>query len=806
MADINHAFNVEQGISLSDKVGIFEGDADPSVTGEAAPVGSLYLRTDGTIWSKIGPLDTDWLHNLPAGGVINHAELQGLANDDHPQYYNQTRGDARYSLTTHTHALTLSGDATGSGSVAGTVNLTLANTGVTAGTYNNSATSVRPFSVDAKGRITSIGTAVTITPAWASITGKPTTLAGYGITDAATSTHNHTLDSLSNVTISAKATNDLLRWNGTAWINFQPTYISSNQNITISGDASGAGSTAIALTLANSGVTAGTYTKLTVDAKGRATAGSLLLATDIPNLDWSKITTGKPTTLSGYGITDGVNSSLIGANNGLATLDANGKLSVSQLPNLAISETSVVSSQSAMLALIAQTGDIAIRTDLSKTFILKGSDPAILSNWEELLSPTGGVTSINGQTGAVSLTTITGNAGTATALQTARTISLSSDVTGSVLFDGTNNANIVATLSSTGVAAGTYGRVTVDAKGRVTSASEDALDNLSDVVISSPTLGQVLQYNGTNWINNGTAQASAAAGILNSWTLISGNRYYADFAHNLNTTNVVISLYDNSTNQIVHADSLVLTNANTVRVSINGNTAVLRIVVIANGMAVGMMNLGGSPGILQDLIANRPAPSIPGRLFLSTDSKVLFRDTGSSWDIIVASSGVVKSYSYVANSLDSPTTSDFAIAALAPTIADSANTGLNVRSFSNTTEQGVAFTLNVPLGASTITFRTRGRAQTAPGSVAVVQPRIYTRNIPHNAVVPAWSAATDLTAIGIPTNTFYQSSSQSLPLSTFGMVVGGTYQVEFTRKVTGVTGGTNLASAWLLLELVVEFT
>jgi hypothetical protein len=183
----------------------------------------------------------------------------------------------------------------------------------------------------------------------------------------------------------------------------------------------------------------------------------------------------------------------------------------------------------------------------------------------------------------VSLTTITGNAGTATALQTARTISLSSDVTGSVLFDGTNNADIVATLSATGVAAGTYGRVTVDAKGRVTSASEDALDNLSDVVISSPTLGQVLQYNGTNWINNGTAQASAAAGILNSWTLISGNRYYADFAHNLNTTNVVISLYDNSTNQIVHADSLVLTNANTVRVSINGNTAVLRIVDAPNG-------------------------------------------------------------------------------------------------------------------------------------------------------------------------------------------------------------------------------
>jgi uncharacterized protein (TIGR02145 family) len=33
-----------------------------------------------------------------------------------------------------------------------------------------------------------------------------------------------------------------------------------------------------------------------------------LVATDIPGLDWSKITTGKPTTLSGYGITDAVNT------------------------------------------------------------------------------------------------------------------------------------------------------------------------------------------------------------------------------------------------------------------------------------------------------------------------------------------------------------------------------------------------------------------------------------------------------------------------------------------------------------------
>lgn len=54
--------------------------------------------------------------------------------------------------------------------------------------------------------------------------------------------------------------------------------------------------------------TAGTYTKVTTDAQGRVTSGATLADTDIPSLDWSKISSGKPTTAAGYGITDGLSA------------------------------------------------------------------------------------------------------------------------------------------------------------------------------------------------------------------------------------------------------------------------------------------------------------------------------------------------------------------------------------------------------------------------------------------------------------------------------------------------------------------
>jgi hypothetical protein len=92
-----------------------------------------------------------------------------------------------------------------------------------------------------------------------------------------------------------------------------------------------------------------------------------------------------------------------GVANGVAELDADGLVPVHHLPALSITTTQVVASQAAMLALTAQTGDVAVRTDVNKSFILTATPATTLGNWQELLTPTDSVLSVDGQTGAVSL-------------------------------------------------------------------------------------------------------------------------------------------------------------------------------------------------------------------------------------------------------------------------------------------------------------------------------------------------------------------------------------------------------------------
>lgn len=96
-----------------------------------------------------------------------------------------------------------------------------------------------------------------------------------------------------------------------------------------------------------------------------------------------------------------IQSSEKGAANGVATLDAGGKLPSSQLPGLSLTDVNVVATQSAQLALVLQEGDVVIRTDLSKTFVQNGGVSGTMADFNELLSTGVGVVTFNSRTGSV---------------------------------------------------------------------------------------------------------------------------------------------------------------------------------------------------------------------------------------------------------------------------------------------------------------------------------------------------------------------------------------------------------------------
>jgi len=114
--------------------------------------------------------------------------------------------------------------------------------------------------------------------------------------------------------------------------------------------------------------------------------GIIALLSDIPSL-------------TSYQLTSEKNNA-----NGYAGLDGSGKIFSSQLPSITVTEVYTVASQVAQLALVADEGDVAIRTDLSKSYIHNGGVTGTMADWSELLTPTGGVTSVTGTTNRITST------------------------------------------------------------------------------------------------------------------------------------------------------------------------------------------------------------------------------------------------------------------------------------------------------------------------------------------------------------------------------------------------------------------
>jgi|GEM_PF-3144960 len=306
--------------------------------------------------------------------------------------------------------------------------------------------------VDEKGRVIS-GTS---TQAWSSITSTPTSLSGYGITDA--QPLDADLTSIAGLT----GTGVLKKTATDTWSLDTSTFLTTNQTITLSGDASGSGSTSIEVTISSSTVT-GKYLNGYQDYINVPIGVNDTILSALGRLQGqvnARITGNQFITLSGDVSGGGTTSiSVILANSGVAagtytkvTVDAKGRVTT---------------------ATTLTAGDIP---SLSATYQLLDADLTAIA----ALSGTAGILK---KTGANTWELDTASYATGNEL-----ITVSGDATGS----GTTSISL--TLSNSGVAAGTYGSassvaaVTVDSKGRITTSSNTSIA-ISASQVTSGTFG-----------------------------------------------------------------------------------------------------------------------------------------------------------------------------------------------------------------------------------------------------------------------------------------------------------------------------
>lgn len=255
MADITNAFEVDEGISLNGDVLILTGSFDPSVgAGEAAPTGSLFLRSDvGNLFLKFGTGAADWrfLNSLPPGGLAGYVLTKNSGADF----------DVSFSAVQAVAAQPLDGDLT---AIAALTGIGFAK-----------RTGVDSWAIDTNTYVTSVGLSA---PPEFTVSGSPVTSSGTltftkavqanstvfaGPVTGGPSQPTFRLLSLTNgdmadVLAPAPTLGQTLVWNDTAWVPIGGSGIGGSIRIWSGNIASSTGTTTIPVGVAVPTIAQGT--------------------------------------------------------------------------------------------------------------------------------------------------------------------------------------------------------------------------------------------------------------------------------------------------------------------------------------------------------------------------------------------------------------------------------------------------------------------------------------------------------------------------------------------------------------------
>ncbi len=227
--------------------------------------------------------------------------------------------------------------------------------------------------------------------------------------------------------------------------------------------------------------------------------------------------------------TSAVQLSQLGTSAGkIPVLDDDGKLLASLLPSLGIIDVNQVASQAAMLALNAQKGDVAVRTDLNKTFMLADSPASTLANWVELRTPTDAVLAVAGLTGTITAEALR----LALGLAAVATSGDYGDLSGRPTLGDSASRNVGTTAGT--VAAGDDSRITgaqqtsekgaangyagLDSNGRVpnaqlpTSLGAFSIGDFLETLGNTPTDGTWLKADGKTYLKSAYPTLAARVG------------------------------------------------------------------------------------------------------------------------------------------------------------------------------------------------------------------------------------------------------------------------------------------------------